>query len=310
MFSRGGFSPCRAPSGAASRRPWSEPGGRRSARRVRRRRNTGLGLAPRPPRPAAGPVGLVGSRRRCHLERRASPPAIATRRPPRGLRLERPELIDEAPDRVLIAPLRGWRRALGTLVIEGAPGAPRPRRRAAPRARARARTRSCRSASRTSQLLDEMLCGSGACSRTPSTRSSISSPSRTTTLRIVQTNEAFAARVGHAARRACIDRPLERARRRGHRGLGGRGGRRRPVVPAVQRRVRTISTSGSTARFAVTATPLINAGRRDRRDACSSRATSRGRRGSRRSAPRCASGWRSRRSWRRSASSSPASRTR
>ena len=35
----------------------------------------------------------------------------------RGLRLERP--VIEVPDRLLLAPLRGWRRALGTLVVEG-----------------------------------------------------------------------------------------------------------------------------------------------------------------------------------------------
>ena len=37
----------------------------------------------------------------------------------RGLRLERPQFTGEQQDRALIAPLRGWRRALGTLVIEG-----------------------------------------------------------------------------------------------------------------------------------------------------------------------------------------------
>jgi C4-dicarboxylate-specific signal transduction histidine kinase len=40
----------------------------------------------------------------------------------RGLRLERPQIVTAEQERVLIAPLRGWRRALGTLVIEG--GAP------------------------------------------------------------------------------------------------------------------------------------------------------------------------------------------
>ena len=39
----------------------------------------------------------------------------------RGLRLERPEIAQEGNERVLIAPLRGWRRALGTVVIEGDP---------------------------------------------------------------------------------------------------------------------------------------------------------------------------------------------
>jgi signal transduction histidine kinase len=36
-----------------------------------------------------------------------------------GLRLARPELLLTASNPVLIAPLRGWRRALGTLVLEG-----------------------------------------------------------------------------------------------------------------------------------------------------------------------------------------------
>ena len=38
----------------------------------------------------------------------------------RGLRLERPQRIPEH-DHQLVAPLRGWRRALGTLVVEGEP---------------------------------------------------------------------------------------------------------------------------------------------------------------------------------------------
>ena len=39
----------------------------------------------------------------------------------RGLRLDRPLVLTEHEELILIAPLRGWRRALGTLVIEGAP---------------------------------------------------------------------------------------------------------------------------------------------------------------------------------------------
>jgi C4-dicarboxylate-specific signal transduction histidine kinase len=41
----------------------------------------------------------------------------------RGLRFERPQVVGEGMDRLLIAPLRVWRRALGTLIVEGgAPG--------------------------------------------------------------------------------------------------------------------------------------------------------------------------------------------
>ncbi len=38
----------------------------------------------------------------------------------RGLRLERTQMLEDGPEPVLISPLRGWRRALGTLVVEGA----------------------------------------------------------------------------------------------------------------------------------------------------------------------------------------------
>jgi PAS domain S-box-containing protein len=43
--------------------------------------------------------------------------------PGRGLRLEGPQILalQGAPSRALVGPLRGWRRALGTLVIEGEP---------------------------------------------------------------------------------------------------------------------------------------------------------------------------------------------
>jgi PAS domain S-box-containing protein len=37
----------------------------------------------------------------------------------RGLRLDRPLFLNDGPEPVLISPLRGWRRALGTLVVEG-----------------------------------------------------------------------------------------------------------------------------------------------------------------------------------------------
>jgi PAS domain S-box-containing protein len=61
----------------------------------------------------------------------AQSPRIASADPEapaaRGLRLERPQLIDAGPEAVLISPLRGWRRALGTLVVEGTSAAARDR---------------------------------------------------------------------------------------------------------------------------------------------------------------------------------------
>ncbi len=41
--------------------------------------------------------------------------------PARGLRLERPEVSGVAADRIVVAPLRGWRRAQGTMIVEGGP---------------------------------------------------------------------------------------------------------------------------------------------------------------------------------------------
>jgi signal transduction histidine kinase len=41
--------------------------------------------------------------------------------PARGLRLERPQTDSAGDVAILLAPLRGWRRALGTVVVEGSP---------------------------------------------------------------------------------------------------------------------------------------------------------------------------------------------
>jgi len=40
--------------------------------------------------------------------------------PARGLLIDRPEVVSTGSGRLLIAPLRGWRRALGALIVEGA----------------------------------------------------------------------------------------------------------------------------------------------------------------------------------------------
>jgi PAS domain S-box-containing protein len=52
----------------------------------------------------------------------ATPSSTATDSPAaRGLRLERPHIYGDDDGTCLLAPLRGWRRALGTLVVEGFP---------------------------------------------------------------------------------------------------------------------------------------------------------------------------------------------
>ena len=92
----------------------------------------------------------------------------------RGLRLDQPQLLGltsqpgGAP--VLITPLRGWRRALGTLVVEG--GAPTSQGSAGSTWPATSGA-SSRRASRTSSS-SKRCSGSGVCSRTRSTRSSTS----------------------------------------------------------------------------------------------------------------------------------------
>jgi PAS domain S-box-containing protein len=58
-----------------------------------------------------------------HPDRDARVPADGRSQSARGLRLDGPQLLDEVGEPVLIAPLRGWRRALGTLVVEGAAAA-------------------------------------------------------------------------------------------------------------------------------------------------------------------------------------------
>ena len=57
------------------------------------------------------------------LENALRLPAESGEAASRGLRFERPQLVGHGVDRLLVAPLRVWRRALGTLIVEGgAPG--------------------------------------------------------------------------------------------------------------------------------------------------------------------------------------------
>jgi PAS domain S-box-containing protein len=55
----------------------------------------------------------------------ASPARIGSTDPEmpaaRGLRLEQAQILLDGPEPVVVSPLRGWRRALGTLVVEGPP---------------------------------------------------------------------------------------------------------------------------------------------------------------------------------------------
>ncbi len=128
------------------------------------RRDRSLSLSPRRP----GAHG--GSGQRVAADDPDAPAA-------RGLRLDRPQILasrrtgEPGGRPVLITPLRGWRRALGTLVVEGtrrmnptpASGSIWPATSGV----------SSRTASRTSSC-SRRCSASGACSRTRSTRSSTS----------------------------------------------------------------------------------------------------------------------------------------
>jgi PAS domain S-box-containing protein len=79
-------------------------GTRRSSVWLHERRARSLVLAA-----SSDPAGSLGARVATDSDADAA----------RGLRLDRPQIAGGPDARVLIAPLRGWRRALGTLVIEG-----------------------------------------------------------------------------------------------------------------------------------------------------------------------------------------------
>ncbi len=214
--------------------------------------------------------------------------------------------------RILVAPLRGWRRALGTLVVEGDP---RGLDDATVRRRIYDFGRQFSFALENVQLLEEVLRQRRLLEDTFNSLVDLVVVTDNA-LRIVQTNDAFAARVG-SSRRA-VDR-LDRCRElveRGDRPVGGcAGDAGRPpdsTQDPCRRHGRGPPDHGRTLGgiFAATVTPLIN------HEGESHRPRPRGaghhgrRSGSKPSAKRCAGGSRSRRSWRRSGSSSPASRTR
>jgi PAS domain S-box-containing protein len=125
--------------------------------------------------------------------------------PGRGLRLETPQLIT-APGsavRTLVAPLRGWRRALGTLVIDGEP-------RDLPEdvylEAVADLGRQLSFALENVQLLEEILRHRRLLEDTFNSLADLVVVTDTA-LRVVQTNDAFMSRVGRP-RHDIVDRPL------------------------------------------------------------------------------------------------------
>ena len=124
----------------------------------------------------------------------------------RGLRLQQPDLIGEGAGTILLAPLRGWRRALGTIVIER-PSVPElDRGQLLELALELGRQLSV--GIENVQLLEEILRQHRLLDDTFNSLVDLLVVTDNH-LRIVQTNEAFAVRVG-VARSQLVDEPLGR----------------------------------------------------------------------------------------------------
>jgi PAS domain S-box-containing protein len=173
-----------------------------------------------------------------------------------GLRLERAQILDgrTGPEPVLVMPLRGWRRALGTLVVEGTPG-----RRVDEQQRLDLANELGRQLSvgiENVQLLEDMLRQRRLLE---DTFNSLVDPVVVTdhSLHVVQTNDACAMRLGRA-RTDLLERSLEE--------LVGRDmaewvrGTQSAVDHDVEAnvRARTFEHADLGGIFAVTVTPLIN----------------------------------------------------
>jgi PAS domain S-box-containing protein len=173
----------------------------------------------------------------------------------RGLRLDRAQVLPDAIERTIVAPLRGTRRALGTVVIEG--GSADPAADEAELADGFARLLAV--AIENVYLLEEVLRQRRLLEDTFNSLSDLVVVTDDA-LRVVQTNNAFAARAG-APGADLVNRPL--ADLIGHsmaawvqapeslRGAAGASGSAQP---------RRIDDQRLRGTFAVTVTPLIKRG--------------------------------------------------
>ena len=178
--------------------------------------------------------------------------------PARGLRLDAPQFTAAAPDlpRLLVAPLRGWRRALGTVIIEGEPQALDDQQQFVDAVHDFAVQLSF--ALENVQLLEEVLQQRRLLEDTFNSLIDLVVVTDDG-LRVVQMNDAFAARVG-ASRHALMDRPLADL-------IGGEMAR---WAAGSEPAPRVAEEAGAVARttqftderlngiFAATVTPLIN----------------------------------------------------
>ena len=121
----------------------------------------------------------------------------------RGLRLERPLIEPDGAEIVLMAPLRGWRRALGTVVVEGAPAELTDREFLEA---AHELARQLSGALENVQLLEDILQQRRLLEDTFNSLTDLVVVVDNA-LRVVQTNEAFAARMG-TPRATLLQQPL------------------------------------------------------------------------------------------------------
>jgi PAS domain S-box-containing protein len=182
--------------------------------------------------------------------------------PARGLRLDSPQFLSLAPDgeRILVAPLRGWRRALGTVVLEGEP---RELEEGPFVDAIYDFGRQFSFALENVQLLEEVIQQRRLLEDTFNSLIDLVVVTDNST-RVVQMNDAFAARVGNS-RPAVIDRPLSElvspeiaewvaASDAASKTIDPA----QPSVPVTSVRTRQITDDRLGGIFAATVTPLIN----------------------------------------------------
>jgi len=167
----------------------------------------------------------------------------------RGLRLERPQILDDGSEPVLISPLRGWRRALGTLVVEGVPSRDLDEQQRLDLATDLGRHLSA--GIENVQLLEDMLRQRRLLE---DTFNSLVDPLVVTdrALRVVQMNDAFAMRLGRS-RTDLVERSLSELV-----GSDLAEWAAGAELEAAGERVRTLEHAQLGGTFAVTMTPLID----------------------------------------------------
>jgi PAS domain S-box-containing protein len=199
-------------------------------------------------------LSVVASSDTSYREARPTVPSVDAETPAaHGLRLDRPQILDAGPEPILVSPLRGWRRALGTLVIEGAPTRDLDRQQQIDLAQDLGRQLSV--GIENVQLLEEMLRQRRLLEDTFNSLTDLVIVTDSSQ-RVVQMNDAIAMRLGQP-RAELLDRSLsdlvgpELAQWAAEAESG-------PDTPADAPRAKTVEHARLGGVFNVTATPLIN----------------------------------------------------